>query len=261
MAGSFYPGNPKALISEVDGYLATGKVPLKPALAAISPHAGYTYSGPVAGEVFSQIEVPRRVIILGPQHRRARARAAVAPPGTWRFPFGEVPIDDELCGAIIAECKMEQDPLAHLDEHSLEVQVPFLWRRNPEMILTPIALGMTTAEQLRDIGQGLARAIEKINESVLLVASTDMSHYISEDHARRLDHMAIARILELDPDGLYSTVADNRISMCGVMPTTAVLHAAKQLGATEGRLVRYATSGDVTMDRTQVVGYAGLIIE
>ncbi len=260
MAGSFYPAQEQELIGAVDGYLAGAKTAPSKACAVVSPHAGYIYSGGVAGEVFGQVEVPDRVVVLGPKHRHAGERAAVSQSDAWRFPFGEVPVDGELGRAIVDETFAVFDNLAHRDEHSLEVQVPFVWRRNPQVRITAVALGMHRLEDLEEFGKGLARAIEKSEEPVLIVASTDMSHQIPKDEAGRLDDMAIKRILAMDPPGLYDTVMTHQISMCGVIPTTAALYAALALSSTEARLVRYANSGDVSGDRRHVVGYAGLVI-
>ncbi len=261
VAGFFYPDSEKELINTVDSCLGEAQVPALNACVAVSPHAGYIYSGKVAGEVIGGVDVPNRVVILGPKHRHAGAKAAVSAMSSWVFPFGEVPIDKVLADAVVKETEVVFDDAAHREEHSLEVQVPFLWRRNPNLMLTPIALGMQRIEALETLGLGLARAIQKGGEPVLIVASTDMSHQISQDQAERLDNMAIQHILELDPPGLYKTVTDNNISMCGVVPTTAALYAAKALGATEAKLVRYATSGDVTGDFAHVVGYAGVVVK
>ncbi len=260
VAGLFYPDDGQDLIGMVDASLDRADASPSPVKVAVSPHAGYVYSGGVAGEVFGQIEVPSRAIVLGPKHHYAGERSAVFPPGAWRFPFGDVPIDEVLSVAVEEETDAVFDELAHRDEHSLEVQVPFLWRRNPRIQLTAVALGLHRLEELQELGNGLARAIERQGEPVLIVASTDMSHHIPEEEAHRLDDLAIRRILDMDPKGLYETVVAHDISMCGVIPTTTALFAAKSLGAKQARVVRYSTSGDVSGDRLQVVGYAGLVV-
>ncbi|MCP4601910.1 MAG: AmmeMemoRadiSam system protein B [Proteobacteria bacterium] len=260
VAGFFYPDDEKELLRVVDDCLGTAEGSPSKACAVVSPHAGYIYSGKVAGEVIGQVEVPNRVVVLGPKHRHAGIPAAVSPPGTWRFPFGTVPIDEELSTSIVDQTSADFDESAHREEHSLEVQVPFLWRRNPRLKLTAVALGMHGQEKLEEFGRGLARAIKNSGEPVLIVASTDMSHHIPEEEARRLDDLAVQRVLDMDPAGLFETVMNNNISMCGVVPTTVALWAAKNLGAAEASLIRYTTSGDVSGDRFQVVGYAGLTI-
>jgi MEMO1 family protein len=261
VSGYFYPGEVKALLDAVDACLAKGaQGPPQPAIAAIMPHAGYVYSGGTAGAVAAAIDVPRRVIGLGPKHTRLGARAAVAAASAWRFPFGDVPMDADTVDAIAATGLVARDDAAHRSEHSLEVEVPFLWRRNPALRFTPIALGPLGVEELRELGAALASVVRAAGEPVLIVASTDMSHHLSAGTARRLDELAIARILALDPTGLYRTVLEHDISMCGVAPVTAALVAAAALGAQGAALVRYTSSAEATGDTSSVVGYAGAII-
>ncbi len=260
VSGLFYPLDATELLGQLDGFLADQPEP-GPAKVAVMPHAGYVYSGSTAGAVAAGIHVPRRVILLGPKHRRQGAKAAISSSTSWSFPFGEVPVDREMALVLANEAGLEQDDLAHRDEHSLEVQVPFLWRRNPELLLTPVALGLHRIEELRSIGEAIARVVAQSSEPVLVVASTDMSHQIPIALANRLDNLAIERILELDPAGLYETVFSNDISMCGVIPVTAALYAARAMGAAEARLVQYTTSADASGDTSSVVGYAGIVID
>ena len=259
VAGFFYPADARALVEEVDRHLAAAAPPTE-AIAVVVPHAGYVYSGPTAGEVLGRVVVPDRVVVVGPKHRAAGARAAIPAAERWRLPMAKVPVDRELADAVARETGAVADDEAHRDEHSLEVQVPFLWRRNPKLALTPLALGMLDADRIAQVGAGLARAARAAGGPVLLVASTDMSHQIPEERATRLDRLAIDRILELDPDGLIDVVVERRITMCGVIPTAAVLHAARALGASEAELVRYTTSGEASGDFDRVVGYAGIVI-
>jgi AmmeMemoRadiSam system protein B len=175
------------------------------------------------------------------------------------MPWGDVPIDEELAARLEADCPLlREDASAHSREHSIEVQLPFLHRFRPDVRIVPVALGRLSLEECRDLGEGVADAIEGDPERPLLVASSDMSHYVPDAVARKKDRLAIDRMLALDPEGLYATVRSERISMCGVLPATVVLFAARRLGATSARLIRYATSGDVSRDFEQVVGYAGL---
>jgi AmmeMemoRadiSam system protein B len=261
VAGFFYPGDEGSLLSEVDACLAAFPcaAPGK-AIAVVMPHAGYVYSGRTAGAVAAAIDVPDRVLVLGPKHTRLGARAAVAAATAWRFPFGDVPIDRPLADALCANRSFEADDAAHREEHSLEVQVPFLWRRNPGLRLTPVALGHTGLDQLREIGAALAAAIAAAGEPILIVASTDLSHQVPIEEAKRLDGLALARVLALDPEGLFRTVADHGISMCGVIPVTAALFAARLLGASRAELIRYTTSAEASGDTRRVVGYAGLVV-
>ena len=261
VAGYFYPGEKGSLLSEVDACLAAAPAAEpRRAIAVVMPHAGYVYSGRTAGAVAAAVEIPERVIGLGPKHTRHGARAAVAAATAWRFPFGDVPIDRELADALAARRIFEPDDAAHREEHSLEVEVPFLWRRNPRLRFTPVALGGLGLEQLREIGQSIAEVVAAAGGPVLLVASTDMSHQIPLADAERLDGLAIARAVALDPEGLFRTVADHDISMCGVIPVTAALFAAKALGATSAELVRYTTSAEASGDSRRVVGYAGIVV-
>lgn len=259
VCGSFYPKDVQELLRTVDTHLARTVQP-EPCLAAICPHAGYMYSGAVAGEVLARVNVPATVILLGPKHRRAGPSLAVDSSRAWRFPFGDVALDEALCRELAVRAKAAADASAHCDEHSLEVQVPFLWRKRPDVRLVPLLLGQETINRLAEIGAALADVVRQASGDVLLLASTDMSHYLPQDVAAKLDAQALERIEALDPAGLLETVLSRDISMCGVLPTVAVLHAAKILGATQASLVRYTTSGQTSGDPTSVVGYAGYVI-
>jgi AmmeMemoRadiSam system protein B len=259
VAGFFYPGSLSALLEDVDRCLPQVDRPTA-ALAVVLPHAGYVYSGRTVGQVLARVEVPDRVVLLGPKHHLGGAHAAASSADAWSMPFGDVPVDRELVDRIVAATSVEIDDLAHRDEHSLEVEVPFLWRRNPGINIAPIALGMHRAQDLIELGQGIAEAISGLGSPVLIAASTDMSHHIPLAEAERLDKLAIDKILALDPAGLHATVIDNDISMCGVMPTTAALGAALALGAETAELVEYTTSARASGDSRRVVGYAGIIV-
>lgn len=262
VANMFYPGDKNRLKAQLDSFVKPVQEP-KTVLAAISPHAGYIYSGGVAGAVFSQIRIPEAVIILGPNHRGIGARAALAASGTWDMPFGPVQIDEDIAVAILKGLphhEIEDDPHAHTMEHSIEVQIPFLQVIRPDVRIVPIAISHLSYDTSQEIGRALAEVVRNCGKEVLLVASTDMTHYESQEMARAQDQLAIERILDLDPKGLYDTVAQHGISMCGVVPTTIVLTACKALGANKAELVQYATSGDVTGDYAQVVGYAGFVV-
>lgn len=263
VAGSFYPGRASELRALVLELMAAKKGAARlRALAVVSPHAGYVYSGGVAGAVFSSVEIPATCVILGPAHREIGPRFAIQKAGSWETPLGEVPIDDVLSGLIMDNCpEVKDDPAAHRLEHSLEVQVPFLQVARPDVSIVPICVSYEARyEDLDALGRALAAATAGSGREALIVASTDMSHYISRARAADLDRLAIDRVLDLDPRGLYDVVERRGITMCGVRPTTAVLVAALGRGASRAALVRYATSGDVTGDDREVVGYAGLTI-
>jgi len=259
-AGKFYPDSAE----ELSLFLAdiTRDVEKKlPAIGVISPHAGYVYSGAVAGEVFSSVHIPAKTIIFCPNHTGSGANAAIMSKGDWVMPWGDAPVDTELAERLKAACPiLLEDDTAHLREHSLEVQLPFIHRFRPDFQFVPIALGRITINECRAIGEAIADTIAADAERPLLVASSDMSHYESDHVARKKDHQAIKHILTFDPVGLYKTVRSERITMCGVIPTAVLLFASLRLGAKEAVLLKYETSGEVSRNFNQVVGYAGLAI-
>ncbi|MFQ5882159.1 MAG: AmmeMemoRadiSam system protein B [Candidatus Methylomirabilales bacterium] len=260
VAGTFYPGAARALRVQVEDLLSPGEQKTE-ALGVVVPHAGYLYSGRVAGAVYAQVSLPETCVVLGPNHTGLGAGAAIMTSGSWETPLGEVAIDTELARAILDRSRvLEEDDQAHQREHSIEVQLPFLQVLSPATPFVPICLLSHEYGVCQDVGQTVAEVVKAAGRRVLLIASTDMSHYIPQDMAEVKDRMAIEAILDLDPLRLHTTVLRERISMCGFHPTTAMLIAAKALGAAQAELVCYTTSGDVTKDYASVVGYAGLII-
>jgi AmmeMemoRadiSam system protein B len=259
VAGTFYPGRADELRKMIQGFI-DAKAARTKAIGVVSPHAGYIYSGPVAGAVFSSVEVPDAAVILGPAHREIRPVVAIERAGAWQTPLGEAAIASELADLILERSPLvENDPSAHRLEHSLEVQVPFLQYARPTVSFVPLCFSYDASyEELEEVGRAVAEAVRAFGRDVLLVASTDMSHYVPQAMAEKLDRLAIDRILKLDAPGLVQTVAAQNITMCGVRPTAAALVAARALGATRAELVRYATSGERTGDYAEVVGYAGL---
>ncbi|HEY3236300.1 MAG TPA: AmmeMemoRadiSam system protein B [Polyangiaceae bacterium] len=261
VAGRFYPSDPVRLTAEVDEYLV-GEQPAE-ALALVAPHAGYMYSGKIAGRTYSAVRVPAHAIVICPNHTGFGVKRSVWSSGSWMLPVGEVAVDASLAGRLCDEACLEADEDAHLAEHAIEVQLPFLRASAPGISVVPICLARLSYADCVQVGQGIARVVEErraAGEQVLLVASTDMSHYISAEQARRLDQMAIEQILKIDPEGLYQTVTRHSISMCGYIPTTVVLAAAKQLGGQRCELIAYGNSGDASGDHARVVGYAGLVV-
>jgi AmmeMemoRadiSam system protein B len=263
VAGQFYPGDRTSLartVTELCGPAIEENQKQK-ALAVVSPHAGYIYSGRVAGETFSRVHIPEDVIILGPNHHGHGGAVALMDKGAWQMPMGEVPINETLAAELYRVSRLvERDELAHRYEHSLEVQVPFLQFYQPNLTITPLVISHIPYEDCVAVGRDIAVAVRDYNKPVLIVASTDMTHYESRQAASAKDNLAIERILDLDGAGLYETVLGRRISMCGIIPTTVALSAAKELGAKKVDLVRYTDSGETSGDIDQVVGYAGLII-
>ena len=262
VAGQFYPGSEASLINTLNGLVPEIQPEKrKQAIAVVSPHAGYVYSGGVAGETIGRVRVPENVIILGPNHTGQGAPVALMAQGAWDMPMGEVGINGELAGLIAENAlDVEIDDMAHRFEHSLEVQVPFLQYMQKNLTIAPIVVSHVPYAVCEAVGQGMAAAVKSFDRPVLIVASTDMTHYESRQAASAKDSLALDRIKALDPEGLYSTVVGRRISMCGIMPTTVALVAALALGAGRAELIRYTDSGETSGDTTHVVGYAGLVI-
>lgn len=261
VAGMFYPADSKSLNAELDR-LTPVTAKKKTAIGIISPHAGYIYSGAVAGELLSAVTIPKKIIIIGPNHTGVGPAASIMPKGIWSLPNGDVNIDSDLAERIISNTEiLTPDSLAHEREHSIEVQIPFLLHQRSDIEIVPITLMGLSLESCRELGHSIAKAIKLLDEDVLIVTSSDMTHYESAESAERKDKMAIEKVLALDPEGLLNVVMGNHISMCGVIPTTVMLFAAKELGAKKAALLRYTNSGEVSGDYKQVVGYAGMMVE
>jgi hypothetical protein len=227
----------------------------------MAPHAGYVYSGAVAGAVYAQVEVPRRVIVLCPNHTGLGEPLAIMSTGSFRTPLGEAAIDHEMAEALKQGFPLlREDQAAQLREHAVEVQLPFLQAVQAELRFVPITVGTGQFEVLTALGVVLAKVIAECGEPVLMVASSDMNHYEDDAETRVKDALAIEQVLTLQPKGLFQTVHGQKISMCGVGGAVAMLTAAVRLGATKAELVKYATSGDVSGDRSHVVGYAGIAV-
>lgn len=263
VAGRFYPGDPQVLAREVDSFCVASpeEKPCR-AIACMVPHAGYMFSGHVAGAVYARLDLPRRFLLLGPRHYPRGKAQAILSEGAWQTPLGLAELDWEFAGELKAACRgLSEDEVAHSAEHALEVQLPFLQCRAPRFRFVPIALGPVRYPELESLGRAIAGLIQGSAEPPLIVASSDMNHYESDEVTRRKDAKALERLLALDPRGLYDTVTREGISMCGIGPAVVTLVAARLLGATRASLVRYATSADINGDRSRVVGYAGVIME
>jgi len=260
VAGQFYPADPAALLREIQSYLPPPEPPL-PAKALIAPHAGYMYSGPVAGAVYRAVRPALRAIVLGPNHTGRGVPLSLSPDGEWRTPLGAVAVDNDLNERLQKECPdLQLDKSAHAYEHSLEVQLPFLQVVAPGIRFSGICVGTADYSALERLGHALARVIRSVDDPVLMVCSSDMTHYESAEVASHKDRMAIEKIEQVDARGLYRIVIDEDISMCGFAPAVSALTACRDLGASAGHLIRYANSGDVSGDYKRVVGYAGLAI-
>jgi AmmeMemoRadiSam system protein B len=264
VAGRFYPADGEVLAEEVAALLAehpggraTAAPPL-PALGVLAPHAGYAYSGAVAGATYARVDVPDRVIVLCPNHTGAGQRVAAWPGGSWVTPLGRVPVDEVMTREIVQAGLAVEDRAAHRLEHSLEVQLPFLQLRRPEIAIAALCLGPLSFDRCRELGLSLAEVAGR--RGALVVASSDMSHYVPAAVAREKDGQAIERLLALDARGLHDVVSREGITMCGFVPATVMLVAAVAQGAREAELVRYANSGEATGDDRSVVGYAGVVV-
>ena len=260
-SGSFYPGSKEALRKELERLLGE-KLERRKALGLISPHAGYVYSGRVMGSVFSRIDVPDTVLILAPNHTGLGAPYSIWPEGCWSTPLGDVRTDDELVHEILGSCDLiKEDKDAHSREHSAEVILPFLQYINPHVKIAVIVIRSKTYDDLKLIGKSIGAVLRKTQPDTLVIASSDMTHYETQQSANKKDTLAVTEILALREEGLYHVVHDLNITMCGIDPVISMLVCSKERMATKAELIRYETSGAVSGDYDNVVGYAGIIVE
>jgi AmmeMemoRadiSam system protein B len=258
-SGNFYPGSKNILEEELGKHIRPAAA-RKKAFGLIAPHAGYVFSGGCAGKAFGSIIVPKTVILLGANHRGFGHPFAVDGHDSWQTPLGNAEIDTELREKLVADSKVFAiDSVAASQEHSLEVQIPFIQYLNPGAKILPITTAMADLERLKT-GATEIVALVKDDPDVLIVASTDMSHYLSVEYAREKDNKAIKKIRELDPEGLYHTVVEQRISMCGLTSTTIMLLAALARGAKNAEIIDYTNSGTIMGDYSGVVAYLSMII-
>lgn len=261
VAGQFYPGRADSLEHEVRAFLSSSpKVKDEPTLLAMVPHAGYVYSGEVAGMTLGQANLAPAILMLGPNHTGMGQPLAVWSKGAWATPLGEVRVAEALAGRLLeAEPRLKDDQAAHVQEHSLEVVLPFLQVKDDYEVV-PVAVAEHRLSELAGVARSVAGAVRAWGERVSIVVSSDMSHYVSHQQAKELDSMALGAVLQLDPAGLYAVVREMGISMCGVLPMALGLMIALELGAKKAELAAYATSGDVSGDYARVVGYAGVLV-
>ncbi len=261
VAGQFYPDSPSQLKAMIEGMI-DDKAVKEEVIGLVSPHAGYIYSGPMAGAAISKTKFKDTFIIMGPSHTGMGKPFSIMTEGVWITPLGEVEIDSELGKHILTTSSyLEEDIVAHQHEHSIEVQLPFLQYFKRDFKLVPIILAYATGAIYKEIGKGIAKAIKVLSKEVVIIASSDMTHYEPQESAQRKDNQAIEAILDLNEDELLKRVQELNISMCGYAPVVSLISAAKELGGKETELVRYQTSGDITGDYSSVVGYAGIIIK
>jgi AmmeMemoRadiSam system protein B len=260
VAGQFYYGSASKLTHQVEQYVDQ-KAKKEKVIGIVSPHAGIVYSGPVAGAVYSTIDFPETFVLIGPNHTGIGAKISLMESGQWEIPTGVFQIDEEISYKIAMNVPIvTKDIQAHLFEHSLEVQLPFIAYFSKETKIVPVLILSASIEECRMLGEGIAKAIKGSDHPVIVVASSDMSHYVPDSVARQKDEKAIDKVLSLDPTGLYEIVVGEKISMCGYLPVTTMLFAAKALGAQSARLVKYSTSAEVSGDYDRVVGYAGIVL-
>lgn len=265
VAGQFYPADSREVDVQLDRFIQPAVS--RRATAVVVPHAGWMYSGTTAGIAYSNVVVPDRVILVGPNHHGAGSPYAVFDAGAWRTPTGDVPVAGALAAELLDRCELlTTDARAHRGEHSLEVQVPMLRRANPNVQIVPVVIGGAWPDaggrgELRMIGESIAEVVREYGKPVLLVASTDLNHYEDQETSRVKDKLVLDAVVRLDPDGLMQRVKDVEVSMCGVAATYIVLVAARKLGAKRAELLDYRTSGDVSGDFQRVVGYGAVVIE
>lgn len=261
VAGYFYPSDAKELAREIEEYMPPqNKIDAR---GAICPHAGYVYSGAVAGAVYCRLKPKDVFIMLGPNHTGYGSDISVMTEGQWDIPLGSMRINETVAKKIVEKNPLASDDIqAHLYEHSLEVQLPFIYKVNPRAEIVPITLKMLSLKECINLAEAIAEAVKELElvERAIIIASTDMSHYLPDDMARQVDSLAIERIKNFDPEGLYNTVLEQRISMCGFVPTVTMLYTTKLLGAKEVQVIKYATSAEVSRDYDKVVGYLGAIV-
>jgi AmmeMemoRadiSam system protein B len=258
VAGRFYPGRPDEVRRDLDrlfGGLADGQAP---ALAVMCPHAGWIYSGRLAAETLCRIRIPARVVILCPNHTGRGARISVMAEGTWRLPSGDVAIDGALASAILREARgARADVDAHAGEHAIEVLVPLVQRRRPDVTIVPIVVGHLAAADCIALGHALARAIG--DDDVLVIASSDMNHFEDEAETQRRDAIALAALVTGDPTHLLDVVDEQDISMCGARPAAVALSYAAARGGPPPTVIGHTTSAAASGDTDRVVGYAGAV--
>lgn len=260
VAGQFYPGNLKHLKRELKRCFLNVSKNVRDVIGAVVPHAGYLYSGPTAAHVYAALPEADTYIVLGPNHTGMGSMVAVSQE-TWSTPFGAVPPDKDLVKRIAGGI-IDLDDTAHSYEHSIEVQLPFLqYHFSHEFEIVPICMGLQDKETAMEVGNQVAQAILDSDKRIVIIASSDFSHYVPDSTARDTDNYLIDSVLDLDVDEFYRRISERNASACGYGPISAMMTSSAALGAKKGILLNYATSAEATGDTSAVVGYAGIIIE
>jgi len=260
VAGAFYPASPQSLSKTVSSMVDNEATKVE-AVGLVLPHAGYVYSGPVAGATISRVQLEDTCILLGPNHTGYGVPFSLWPDDAWETPLGCVAIDDKLRQELLTNSAyLANDAAAHIREHSLEVQLPFLQHLKPNIKIVPIVLGGGTPGDYQALGQEIARVLSATGQRATIIASSDMTHYEPHSVAEGKDKLAIKAIIDLDAEALVACITEHNITMCGYAPTLTLIAAAKGLGANTGELIHYQTSGDTSGDYQSVVGYAGIVV-
>ncbi|MBF0568669.1 MAG: AmmeMemoRadiSam system protein B [Nitrospirae bacterium] len=262
VAGHFYSASGSALAAEVEAFVAGADSPSRKqkAIGIISPHAGFIYSGAVAAAVYSSIQIPDTFILIGPNHTGLGGKFSMMSSGQWEVPTHTFDIDEEIGGALLKTGIFREEHSAHRFEHSLEVQLPFIAHFSKVVTIVPITVMGLDALECKAAGEALAEVVRGAGKSIIIAVSSDMSHYLPEQEARQKDTLALDMILELDPGGLYNVVQREHITMCGYLPATIMLYAARVLGAAKAEIIKYTTSAQISGDYDRVVGYAGVVV-
>lgn len=263
VAGVFYPAQ-KGLLADIVDRSCRKPAVKEDLLAVVAPHGGYLSSAAVAGAAYSCSGPCSAAVIVGPKHTKVGSPFALVTEGVWKTPFGQLRVHQELAEVLLEEADgfLEKDAAAHREDHSIELQLPFLQRMVKIRRFVPVLLSEEENPSYREIGQAIARALKRGREKgkVLLVATCDLTRYEPQEIACRKDRLVIQSILGLNDSGLVETAGHHSVSMCGAYSVATVLAAAKALGASAARLVSYKTSGDATGEYESVVGYAGITI-
>lgn len=261
VAGMFYPAGPGELRRQLQMLLPDPLPARSACLGAMVPHAGYVYSGATAAAVYARLPAVKTFVLLGPNHTGGGRPIALSGAAAWETPLGQVSVRQDWNRKILERCSFAKiDDTAHRNEHSLEVQLPFLQIFFPGADVVPVCLGTWDANVLKTLGTEIAGLVQESGESALVLASSDMNHFADEPETRRVDARALEKILSLDPDGLLRVVREQNISMCGVAAAACLLWALRRLGAKQAECIRYATSAEASGDMENVVGYAGVMI-
>ncbi|MEM2006521.1 MAG: AmmeMemoRadiSam system protein B [Sulfolobales archaeon] len=276
VSGQFYEGSPTGLVRQIEWCFLHNLGPKvipkgegsqeRVSLGFVVPHAGYMYSGPAAAHAYYALSMekkPRTIVLIGPNHTGVGPSVSVYPEGLWETPLGRVPVDSELAKLIAGSSRFARlDTTAHEYEHSIEVQLPFLqYVLKEDFTIVPITILNQTPRVAEDLAKSILSAVQLSKRDpydILIIASTDLTHYEPHDIAHRKDQLVIERIVQLDPDGLFRVVVEKDISMCGPGSTMALIYFAKALNAGGARLLKYFTSGDITGEKSWVVGYAAV---